>query len=67
MHHVTSTLTLLQCSHTAYAIQSKLLTSEIELLGKKYFTITVSVGEYLMKNVFLKKNKWENESLLFWQ
>lgn len=49
MHlYVTSTLTLLQCSRTAYAIQSKLLASEIELLGKKYFSITVSVGEYLV-------------------
>lgn len=49
MHlYVTSPLTLLQCSRAAHAIQSKLLTAEIELLGKKYFSITVSVGEYLV-------------------
>lgn len=48
MHfYVTSTLTLLQYSHTAYALQSKLLTSETEL-GKKYFSVTASMGEYLM-------------------
>lgn len=46
MHlYVTSTLTLLLYSHMASAIQSKLLTAEIELLDKKYFSVSVLVGE----------------------
>lgn len=54
MHlYVTSTLTLLQCSRTAYAIRSKLLTSEIELLGKKVFFNNCFSGRVLsVKHVF---------------